>query len=103
MEDAQPAGHELLAAQMGRLRKMVLLLLVASLAISVCLNLYVVTENRIVKQTFLRVEQERQSYMELSRFTQRLMMDLQALAKTDKAAQELIDKYKYATDPFGGQ
>ena len=91
------------ATQLSHVRKVGVLLLIACLVVSACLNVYLVAENLSVKKTFTAFEQERQSRAQFDRFMQRLLMDLQALAKTDKAVQELIEKYKYSTDPFAGK
>ena len=92
--------YEQLASQVGYIQKIVILVMVASLAISVCVNLYVVPENMAIKGTLRTYEKKMETQAGVYQVTQRLVMDLRALSRNDKAVVDLLKKYGITDSPF---
>jgi len=80
-------------AQIGLLKRLVMLLAVACLALSVCLNFYLVHAHIQNTDAVKTLQGRIIDQSQMQQFMKRLVMDLQALSRQDKNVQALLVKH----------
>ena len=97
----RPAADQAAAA-----KKLFALIVLACLVISVCFNVYVVSENLVLKRgltNYATLRRQALFYEEMQQLTQRFVAEMSALAKDDEKLRPLLGKYwrsfcKYGLD-----
>ena len=87
--------------QIDYLKKTVILLIFACLAISACLNVYVFHENLVTGNRVAELQQKDQACEELFQFFQRFVGDLKFLARTNNSVAVLLTKYRLMLSQYG--
>ena len=88
------------AAQVAFVKRMLVLLVLAGLATSACLNVYLTYENGALKRQ-VTVQAERvRGLSSLYQFCQRFVTDLKHLSTTDETAQRLLRRYEQYINEF---
>ena len=83
------------------LTRMVMLLLAAGLVTSVCMNVYVVTENVRLRNSYRNMQRSAEATSRLYQFTQRLIAELGSLSRTDAETANLLRKHAGAISELG--
>ena len=92
-------ADESLRSQVEFLKRAVILLLIACLGVSVCLNVYIVGINSSLRGNIAGIEERLARQAELERFVDRIVMDLRQISRTDKAVQALLKKHGVPLPP----
>ncbi len=90
-----------LAKGMQTLWRIVIFLLFVSVATSACLNVYVIRRNTDLETQVQYYKNEAYGLVELRQFVRRLVIELDYVAKDDKAVADVLSKYQQALYQFG--
>jgi len=103
-EDAEQrpaANYATVLPDVAFLKRIVIFLVVACLAISACLNVYFLWQNRDYQRALAATEFRLSGFGQVTRLTGNLLRDLEALSKTDENAAKLLAKYERTLTELG--
>jgi len=89
----KPADNDNLANQVESLRRVVILIVLVSLAVSASLNVYLVRQNVALSQDAAEYEKRLIGYTDNYQFLQRLVNDLRGLARTNEDVRNVLKNY----------
>ena len=87
-------------AQLAFVRRMLVLLVLACLATSACLNVYLTYENGALKRQVTTQADRVRGLSSLYQFCQRFVTDLKHLSTTDETARRLLRRYEQYINEF---
>ncbi len=90
-----------LVMQVDYLKKTVILLILACVTISVCLNVYVSYENVMLKSRVAELEEGQKGYESVYQFMQRLVSEFQYLARSEESIALVLRKYEAILRSYG--
>ena len=102
-KSGHPADYKQLAREIGSLQKTVLFVVAACLALSVCLNVLLMTLNADLKGANEDLQKQRGALVGQQQFIammQRVLLDLHMLAETNEPVRKLIAKYALPEPSF---
>ena len=100
-EQGPPVNYATLLPDVAFVKKLVVVLLIACLAISACLNVYLLWQNRDYQSALTATEFRLQGYGQVTRLAGDVFRDLEALSKSDENAAKLLAKYERALKELG--
>ncbi len=92
--DAEPRPTDDLAF----IKRVLTLLVLACLAVSACLNVYLIGENLVVKRQARAYAEMSRGRAALHQFCQRVVTDLRQLSGTNEAARQMLYGYRRYMD-----
>ena len=103
-EKSQQAVEREHAAQLPFLKVIVAVIGLAVLMMSVALNLYLVEENAVLKESvsdYSKVRQRAIFYQECHQIMQRMIREMNHVGKKDREVSDILEKYKVPIEMYG--